>query len=106
MQSSRPPAAAGATTPANGTGTDLVLYNLTTHDAVNVGNVAEYAFNDDGEYLAYTIDARDQIGNGVQLRNMATDVVRAIDSDHGFYRSLAWADTNQALTVLRGKADT
>ncbi len=107
MQSFAPTPAAGATPPpANGTGTDLVLYNLVSHDAVNVGNVAEYSFDDDGEYLAYTIDARDQIGNGVQLRNMKTDVVRAIDSDHGLYRSLAWADTNQALTVLRGKADT
>ena len=107
MQSFAPTPAAGATpAPVNGTGTDLVLYNLVSHDAVNVGNVAEYAFDDDGEYLAYTIDARDQIGNGVQLRNMKTDVVRAIDSDHGLYRSLAWADTNQALTVLRGKADT
>jgi dipeptidyl aminopeptidase/acylaminoacyl peptidase len=107
MQSFAPAQTAGATpAPANGTGTDLVLYNLSTHDAVNVGNVADYSFDEDGEYLAYSIDARDQIGNGIQLRNMKTDVVRAIDSDHAFYRSLAWADTNQALTVLRGKADT
>ncbi|HEY4306183.1 MAG TPA: prolyl oligopeptidase family serine peptidase [Gemmatimonadaceae bacterium] len=107
MQSFAAAAGAGATpAPANGTGTDLVLYNLGTHDAVNVGNVAEFSFDDDGNYLAYTIDARDQIGNGVQLRNMKTDVVRAIDSDRGLYRSLAWADTNQALTVLRGRPDS
>lgn len=113
MQSYAPPAAAGAnaggTAPAaapNGSGTDLVLYNLTSHDAVNVGNVADFAFDDSGEYLAYTIDARDRIGNGVQLRNMRTDVVRAIDSDRALYRSLAWADSAQALTVLRGAIDT
>ncbi len=104
MQSYGAPPAAGQ--PVNGSGTDLVLYNLTSHDAVNVGNVAEFAFDEDGEYLAYTIDARDQIGNGVQLRNMRTDVVRPLDSDRALYRSLAWADTNQAITVLRGKADT
>jgi dipeptidyl aminopeptidase/acylaminoacyl peptidase len=107
MQSFAPAPAAGTTpAPANGTGTDLVLFNLTTHEAVNVGNVAEYAFDHDGEYLAYSIDAHDQIGNGVQLRNMKTDVVRAIDSDHALYRSLAWADSTEALTVLRGKADS
>jgi dipeptidyl aminopeptidase/acylaminoacyl peptidase len=106
MQSYAPPAAGTAPAAANGTGTDLVLYNLTTHDAVNVGNVADYAFDDDGEYLAYTIDARDQIGNGVQLRNMRTDVVRAVDSDRALYRSLAWADSLPALTVLRGRIDT
>ena len=44
---------------------------------MNIGNVAEFGFDDSGEWLAYTIDARDQIGNGVQLRNMRTDVVRA-----------------------------
>lgn len=99
-------AAPGGTGPANGTGTDLVLYNLASHDAVNVGNVSDYAFDDAGDYLAYAIDARDQIGNGVQLRNMRTDVVRSLDSDHAWYRSLAWADTNQALTFLRGKADS
>jgi dipeptidyl aminopeptidase/acylaminoacyl peptidase len=87
-------------------GTDLLLYNLSSHDAVNVGNVSEFSFDENGEYLAYTIDARDEVGNGVQLRNMRTDVVRAIDSDHALYRSLAWADTNQALTVLRGRADS
>ena len=71
-------------------------------DAVNVGNVAEFGFDDSGDWLAYTIDARDQIGNGVQLRNMRTDVVRAIDSDRALYRHLVWADSGDALAVLRG----
>ena len=87
-------------------GTDLVLYNLATSDAINIGNVAEFSFDDSGEYLAYTIDARDQIGNGVQLRNLRTDVVRAIDSDRALYRRLAWADSGLAVTVLRGKVDS
>ena len=60
---------------------------------MNVGNVAEFGFDDSGDWLAYTIDARDQIGNGVQLRNMRTDVVRAIDSDRALYRRLVWSDS-------------
>lgn len=88
------------------TGTDLVLYNLTSADAVNVGNVATYSFDDSGEWLAYTIEARDQMGNGVQLRNMRTDVVKAIDSDRALYRQLAWADSTPALSFLRGKPDS
>jgi dipeptidyl aminopeptidase/acylaminoacyl peptidase len=87
-------------------GTDLVLYNLSTGDAVNVGNVAEFGFDDSGDWLAYTIDAHDQIGNGVQLRNMRTDVVRAIDSDRALYRRLVWSDTLGALAVLRGQIDS
>jgi dienelactone hydrolase len=73
---------------------------------VNVGNVAEFAFDDSGEYLAYTIDARDRLGNGVQVRNMTTDVVKSLDSDGGLYRRLAWADSGLALAVLRGVADS
>jgi dipeptidyl aminopeptidase/acylaminoacyl peptidase len=87
-------------------GTDLVLYNLSTGDAVNVGNVAEFAFDDSGDWLAYTIDARDQIGNGVQLRNMRTDVVRGIDSERALYRRLVWNDSVGALAVLRGMIDS
>ena len=109
------PADAGATAPAPGgasavpnrtEGTDLLLYNLTTGETVNVGNVAEFAFDESGEYLAYTIDARDRLGNGVQLRAMKTDVVKAIDSEQGLYRRLAWADSGLALAVLRGTVDS
>ncbi len=103
MQSYAEPAAAGA---ARSDGTDLVLYKLAAGEAVNVGNVAEFAFDDSGEWLAYTIDAHDEIGNGVQLRNMRTDVVRGIDADRALYRHLAWADSTDALTVLRGRADS
>ncbi len=103
MQSYAVTAAPGA---ARSEGTDLVLYNLASSEAVNVGNVAEFAFDDSGDWLAYTIDAHDEIGNGVQLRNTRTDVVRAIDSDRALYRHLAWADSADAITVLRGRADS
>ena len=100
------PAAGGGAATGRPDGTDLVLYNLSNGDAVNVGNVAEFGFDDSGDWLAYTIDARDQIGNGVQLRNMRTDVVRAIDSDRALYRRLVWSDSLGALAVLRGKVDS
>jgi dipeptidyl aminopeptidase/acylaminoacyl peptidase len=100
------PAPGGAPAAPRVEGTDLLLYNLTTGEMVNVGNVAEFAFDDSGEFLAYTIDARDRLGNGVQLRNMKTDVVRSLDSDRGLYRRLAWADSGPALAVLRGIPDS
>ena len=99
-------AAGGNATAGRAEGTDLVLYNLANGEAVNVGNVAEFGFDDSGDWLAYTIDARDEIGNGVQLRNMRTDVVRAIDSDRALYRHLVWSDSLDALAVLRGRIDS
>jgi dipeptidyl aminopeptidase/acylaminoacyl peptidase len=96
----------GAAATGRPEGTDLILYRLASGEAVNVGNVAEFGFDDAGDWLAYTIDARDEIGNGVQLRNMRTDVVRAVDSDHALYRHLAWADSGRGIAVLRGRADS
>ena len=87
-------------------GADLVLHDLGTSELVNIGNVAEFAFDFSGEWLAYAIDARDRIGNGVQLRNTRTDVVRVLDSERALYRRLAWADSGLAIAVLRGRPDS
>ena len=85
---------------------DLLVVTLATGSVINIGNVGDFAFDESGNLLAYTIDARDEIGNGVQLRDLRTDVVRPLDSDQALYRRLAWADSGPALAVLRGKPDT
>ena len=108
------PSAAGGSGNANNAGqtgsrtegADLLLYSLATGSIINIGNVGDFAFDESGNYLAYTIDARDQIGNGLQLRDLRTDVVRPLDSEQALYRRLTWADSGPALAVLRGKADT
>src|SRR5207245_9734392 len=85
---------------------DLLVVTLATGSVINIGNVGDFAFDESGNLLAYTIDARDEIGNGVQLRDLRTDVVRPLDSDQALYRRLAWADSGPALAVLRGKPDS
>jgi dipeptidyl aminopeptidase/acylaminoacyl peptidase len=87
-------------------GADLLLYTLATGSIINIGNVGDFAFDESGNYLAYTIDAHDQIGNGVQLRELRTDVVRPLDSEQAVYRRLTWADSGNAFAVLRGKPDS
>ncbi|MGH7619147.1 MAG: S9 family peptidase, partial [Gemmatimonadaceae bacterium] len=99
-------AGGGAAAEGRADGTDLVLYSLSSAEVVNVGNVSEFGFDESGEWLAYVIDARDEIGNGVQLRNMRTDVVRGIESDRALYRHLVWSDSLGALAVLRGTVDS
>ena len=101
-----PGAAASSAPAARAEGADLLLYTLANGSIINVGNVGDFAFDESGSYLAYTIDARDEIGNGVQLRDLRTDVVRPLDSEQAVYRRLAWADSGPALAVLRGKPDT
>ncbi|HEX5436936.1 MAG TPA: prolyl oligopeptidase family serine peptidase [Gemmatimonadaceae bacterium] len=87
-------------------GSDLLLYNLTGGTVLTVGGVDEWAFDHAGRYLAYTVDAREPAGDGVQLRDLTTGVVRALDSDSAIYRQLTWADSGAALAVLRGRPDT
>jgi dipeptidyl aminopeptidase/acylaminoacyl peptidase len=86
-------------------GTDLILRDLATGTELNVGNVSEFAFTRDGTLLAAVIDAADRVGNGVQLRHMATGTVTSLDHDSANYERLAWTDKGEALSVLKGKED-
>jgi dienelactone hydrolase len=87
-------------------GTDLLLHELGTTTLFNVGNVGDFSFDDNGRWLAYTIDARDQAGNGVQLRDLMSGVVKSIDAGKALYRRLAWTDTFPAFTYLKGVVDS
>lgn len=112
LQGYGPDAPAGAPpgAPAGGAarvdGTDLLLHELGTETIFNVGNVADFAFDDKARWIAYTIDARDQLGNGVQLRELATGVVKSIDAGKSLFRRLAWSDTVAAFAFLRGTVDS
>jgi dienelactone hydrolase len=85
---------------------DLLLLDLRSGVVSTIGSVGDWALDDGGAHLAWTTESRDRIGNSVQLRNLATDVVRSLDSDRAVYRRLAWADSGFALTVLRGVVDS
>lgn len=87
-------------------GTDLLLHELGTEALFNIGNVGDFAFDEKGRWLAYAIDARERIGNGVQLRDLRTGVVQSLDADKALYRRLAWSDTLAALSFLKGKPDS
>jgi dipeptidyl aminopeptidase/acylaminoacyl peptidase len=87
-------------------GSDLLLVDLESGSVTSIGNVGEFAFDDAGTRLAWTIEGRDLVGNGVQVRDLGTDVVRVLDSEKGVYRKLTWADSGLALAVLRGRPDS
>jgi len=87
------------------TGADLVVRELATGKEVNIGNVAEFAFDKAGARLAFLIDAQGQAANGLELRDMATGAVTALESDKAAYKSLAWTEKGEALSFLKGKED-
>ena len=86
-------------------GTDLILRELASGQELNVGNVADFAFSRDGRFLAWTIDAQDKVGNGIQLRDMTRGTVSVLDSGLASYERPTWTEKSDALAVVKGTED-
>ena len=86
-------------------GSDLILMKPGTDIQFNIGNVSLFAFNKDGSWLAWAIDASGQSGNGVQARSMASGVIHSLDSGKAVYKRLTWTEKGEALAVLKGRED-
>jgi len=86
-------------------GNDLILRELKTGTELLVGNVSEFAFNKSGRYLAMVIDAADQIGNGIQIRDMQTGAITPLETSNAFYERLAWTEEGDAISLLKGHDD-
>lgn len=86
-------------------GTDFLLYDMLTKKSFNIGSVNEYSFNKGGDFLAYTIDANGQNGNGIYLHNIKTGVTLSIDNDKSVYKSINWNQKGTALALLKSKKD-
>jgi dipeptidyl aminopeptidase/acylaminoacyl peptidase len=82
-------------------GTDFLLLHLNSGKKQHFGNVAEYAFNKSGDYLAYTTDAANKIGNGIQLLHVPTGKIQLIDDGDAAFKSINWTEKGDALTALK-----
>jgi dipeptidyl aminopeptidase/acylaminoacyl peptidase len=100
-----PGSAGGGNTPDRPRGTDLILRELSSGLQQNLGNVAEFAFDESGRWLAWAVDAAGKAGNGIQLRDMATGVTRVLESDEARYSRISWADDQAALSSLKAAED-
>ncbi|MBI4659550.1 MAG: prolyl oligopeptidase family serine peptidase [Verrucomicrobia bacterium] len=89
-------------------GTDIVVRELETGVDTGFGNISEYRWNDKVSLLALVVDAENQAGNGVQLFNPASGVLRALDSAKATYKNLAWrkdADDLAAFKEIKSKEE-
>jgi dienelactone hydrolase len=93
--------------PAGAVGTTLMVRNLATGADITFGNVTEYAWQakDDGRLLAMIIGTDGQAGNGVQLYDPATSVLRVLDAAQTDYSALAWRDDSSDLLVFKAVTD-
>lgn len=112
LQTLPPPRPANSAAPAPGRGaapaepspgTDLILRQLATGQQMDIGNVGDFAFNRQGQYLAWTVSSHDRTGNGIEYRDLRTGVVRPLDGgSRAVYTGLNWNARGTALAVLRG----
>ncbi|WMW79671.1 prolyl oligopeptidase family serine peptidase [Undibacterium cyanobacteriorum] len=98
-------AAGASATPSRPKGSDLILRNLASGSSQNIGNVAEFGFDKQGRFLAYTIDANDKSGNGLMLMTLSTGVSKVLDDGEANYEKLMWTDKGDGITVLKGVED-
>jgi len=104
------PAAGAGSAPGRGgalseaaPGTDLILRQLATGQQMDIGNVGDFAFNRQGQYLAWTVSSEDRTGNGIEYRDLRTGAVRSLDGgSQAAYAGLNWNEKGTALAALRG----
>ena len=87
------------------TGSDLILRELRTGKDIVLGNIAEFAFDRKGRRLALAVDTFGGEGNGVQIRDMTTGALFALDSGKASYKGLTWSEKGEGLAFLKGVED-
>jgi dipeptidyl aminopeptidase/acylaminoacyl peptidase len=89
-----------------GRGADLVVRDLEQATDITLGNVADFAWNDDGTLLAVTIDVEGKTGNGVTVLNAATGAIRSLDAGDASYTTVQWRAHSDDLVSLRSRIDS
>lgn len=97
------PAGAPAANPDEPGGTTLIVRTLATGGDASFGNVNEYAWQDEGDLIAMAISAADKTGNGLQLLDASSGVLRVLDSGPSIYSMLAWREDSADLAALRSQ---
>lgn len=86
-------------------GATLILRQLASGRDATFGNVVEFAWQNKGRLLAFTLSSEDKTLNGVQLFDPETGSLRVLDSSGSTYVGLGWRKDAADLTVLRSKPD-
>ena len=85
---------------------DLVIRDLELNSDVTLGNVADFAWSDDGATLAMTIDVDGKTGNGVQVLNASTGAIHSLDASDRLYSNLQWRAKSDDLVATRSRVDS
>ncbi|MFT6108632.1 MAG: dipeptidyl aminopeptidase/acylaminoacyl peptidase [Planctomycetota bacterium] len=84
-------------------GTDLVIRDLGTGMDTHFGRVTSDEWSESGPWIAMTVDAPENMGNGLRVYNAATGMLRTLDSHESEYVGMAWREDSADLAVMRKK---
>lgn len=88
-------------------GVTVLVRQLASGRDTTFGNVSAFAWQevDASHLLALTINAEGHVGNGVQLFDPETTVLRVLDSAPAVYSEPTWREHGADLAVFRAKTD-
>ncbi len=86
---------------AEGDGSALRILDLHHDSEVSFSEVAEMAWAPVEPLLAMTLETGEDQGNGVQLYNAGSGVLRGLDASGSAYLGLTWRDDSSDLAVFR-----
>jgi dienelactone hydrolase len=97
----------GAAAPAAAVGGTLLVRDLSSGATMTFGNVTEYAWQprDGARLLAMVISADGQAGNGIQVFDASTSILRPLESAAADYSAIVWRDDSSDLVALKAKSD-
>ena len=84
-----------------GAGAAIRVLDLTAGSEVGFSNVGELAWAPEGSWLAMTLATGEDEGNGVQLYDAQSGVMRGLDASGSAYSGLGWREDATDLVVLR-----
>jgi dipeptidyl aminopeptidase/acylaminoacyl peptidase len=85
---------------------DRESYPTVAGTNTHFGDVAEFAWREDGSLLAMAVRPDDASGSGIQLYDPTTGTLRTLASGDALYRQLAWRTDADDLAALRAIPDT
>ncbi len=82
-------------------GAEIRIVDLETDDVVSFGGVAQFAWSPSESLLALRRSTAEPGGNGVQLWNQRSGVLRGLDASSARYTGPVWREEGLDLAVLR-----
>jgi dienelactone hydrolase len=94
-------------TPAAPLGGTLLVRDLASGSTMTFGNITEFSWQprDGARLLAMVISADGQAGNGVQVYDAGSSVLRVLESTAADYSAIVWRDDASDLLALKSRTD-